>query len=536
MTRTARQSGEGLNRPARAPIVPILVVLFWLSSVATGLCVGSPDGWVPARWDGGPLEVARRAKDKAVAENTSTREAIARWYDPATLDLLEGTPINCLLVTFSAEAEPSVVMQQHRLVKDYARLARERGITVVGIVYPGVDPQAVVAAVDEARLEGLVLDGEFPVGSRFAENLEAALRSRNSVAVVIPIAQDAASARAAKASLLAVEGVRPNARDLADMGVRAGPSAEPWIESNIWLVRSFRLGTAWRPIWISQRPDSSLQGDYARCVADSAVAGGRWIVALDDDLRARLFRKEANALVSWRSLGNYLKFSEDHAEWRSFAPYGNLGIILDSASRNPEYSNEYLNLVARRQVPYRVIDRSQLSSASLASFQAVLAADLAPPSEPERKMLQVFAEEGGLVVAGPSWGDPPRDDVYAEVPLGKGRVVVYKEDPPDPETVARDMLDLLEPEVMGLTAFNVPSVLTYASTSDSGKRALIQFLNYATSPFNSRITVRFNGSFKRAHLYTPEDAPFELEAKAVANGRTEVAIPKLAVWGALILE
>jgi hypothetical protein len=336
--------------------------------------------------------------------------------------------------------------------------------------------------------------------------------------------------------LLAVEGVRPNARDLADMGIRAGSSAEPWIDSNMWLVRSFRLGTTWPLIWINQQPNSNSQGDYARCVADSAVAGGRWIVALDDDLRARLFRKDADALATWRRVGTYLKFAEDHAEWRNFAPYGNLGIILDTAGQNPEYSNEYLNLVARRQVPYRVIERSRLSPESLASFQAILAADLAPPSELERKMLQVFAQNGGLVVAGPSWGNPPKDNVYAEVPLGKGRVVVYKDDPPDPEIVARDMLDLLEPETIGLSAFNVPSVLTYASTGDSGKRTLIQMLNYAMSPFNSKITIRFNGSFKTARLYTPETAPLELEAQATADGRTEVAIPKLAVWGALLLE
>jgi hypothetical protein len=536
MEKSAQLPSRGLDLLVRAQTALVLAVLFCLGSVATGLCVGSPDGWIPARWDGGPLELARRAKDKAVVENASIREAIARWYDPATLGLLEGTPINCLLVTLSAGAGPTVETEQHRLVKDYARMARERGIAVVGIVYPGTDPQAVAATADEARLEGLVMNGEFPAGGGFAGKLGAALRFNNSAAVVIPIARDAASVRTAKAPLLAVEGVRPNASDLADKGIRAGPSAEPWIDSNIWLIRSFRLGTAWRPIWINQQPHCNSQGDYARCVADSAVAGGRWMVALDDDLRAKLFRKDADALATWRSVGCYLKFAEDHAEWRSFAPYGNLGIILDTAGKNPEYSNEYLNLVARRQVPYHVIERSQLTPTSLASFQAILAADLAPPSEPERKMLRLFAQKGGLVIAGPSWGDPPSDDVYAELPLGKGRVVVYKDDPPDPEIVARDLLDLLEPEVMGLTAFNVPSVLTYASSSDSGKRALIQFVNYAMSPFNSKITIRFNGSFKTARLFTPENAPLELETRAVTNGRTEVAIPKLMVWGALLLE
>ena len=123
--------------------------------------------------------------------------------------------------------------------------------------------------------------------------------------------------------------------------------------------------------------------------------------------------------------------------------------------------------------------------------------DLAPPTEAERKILCDFAEKGGLVVAGPSWGDPPKDDPYAEVPLGKGRVAVYKEDPPNPEAVAKDMLDLLEPEVMGLSVFNVPSAITYASTSDG--RVLVQLLNYAGRPID-RVTIRFNGTFKTARF------------------------------------
>ena len=474
-----------------------------------------PGRWVPARWDGGPLELTRRAKGQTPP--VEAREAVARWYDPATLGLLEGTPINCLLVTFSIGAGAEAEHQQHQLVKEYARLARARGIATLGIVYPGANPEAVAVAAREAQLDGLVLDGEFPAG--FAARL-------GTGALVIPIARDAASLRTSKTPLLAIEGVRPDARDLSDMGIRAGASAEPWIESNIWLVRSFRLGTEWRPIWINQRPNPSSQGDYIRCVADSAVAGGRWMIAIDDDLRAGLFRKDHGALTSWRSIATYLKFSEDHAQWRNFQPYGNLGVILDN-----DFSDEYLNLLTRRQVPYRLLLRSELRAASLSGFQAVLA--IAPPTEAERKILCDFAEKGGLVVAGPSWGDPPKDDPYAEVPLGKGRVAVYKEDPPNPESVAKDMMDLLDPEVMGLSVFNVPSAITYASAGD--KRVLVQLLNYAGRPID-RVTIRFNGSFKTARLYTPENPSLDLSVRATGNGRTELLIPKLTAWGAVLLE
>ncbi len=510
------------------------LALLFTAGVLAGASAGPPETWVPARWQGGPLEMARRIKDKTLPVDPTIRGVIAQWYDAATLDLLTGSPLNCLLVTWSAGEDAGTERQQQDLVKAYTRLAHERGIAVLGLVYPGADPSRFVSPAVAAGLDGLVLDGEFSGGAEFAGQVERALRSADSAALVIPIAREAASERVLMRPVVAVQGVRPSARNLADMGIRSGPSAEPWIDSNIWLVRSFRLGAAWRPVWISQDPKAATPGDYIRCAAEAAVAGGRWVVALDDNLRAMLFHKDENALATWRRIATYLQFAEDHAEWRGFLPYGNLAIIQDTGGVSPEISNEYLNLVARRQVPYRLVMRSQLSAASLEGFRAVLAADLAPPTDAERKLLRMFAEKGGLVVAGPSWGDPPKDQPYAEVALGRGRVAVYKDEPPDPESVARDMQELLSPEEIGVTAFNVPSVLTYASTGDSGKRMLIQLLNYSRFPAEA-ITIRVNGTFKSARWFTPEAVPSELGVKKAGN-RTEILVPQFAVWGGLLLQ
>jgi hypothetical protein len=96
------------------------------------------------------------------------------------------------------------------------------------------------------------------------------------------------------------------------------------------------------------------------------------------------------------------------------------------------------------------------------------------------------------------------------------------------------MLDLLSPEEMGVTAFNVPSVLTYASSRDSGGRMLVQLLNYSRFPAEA-ITLRVNGSFKTARLHAPGTTPVDL-AVSKAGSRTEVSIRELAVWGGVLLE
>jgi hypothetical protein len=470
----------------------------------------------------------RRAAAKTLPSDAAVRDTIANWYDPATLDLLEGSPINCLLVTWSAGAGGEAERRQQALVTAYAEHARKRGLAILGMVYPGGDPAEIAAVAARARLDGLVLDGEFSAG--FAERLTAALLAASPAAVVVPIAKSAASVRDTERPVAAVEGVSPSARNLADMGIRGAPSSEPWIESNIWLVRSFGIRPARRAVWISYQPDGGSAVDYARAVADAAVAGGRWIVALDDGLRVKLRNHDAGAVAAWKQMGACLRFAEQHAEWREFAPYGNLGLIVDTASADPEMADEYLKLAARRQVPYRLIARSGLAGGSLAGLRAVLATALAPPTPAERNLLRAFAEEGGVVVAGPSWGDAPSDQPFAEFAIGKGRTVVYKD--PDPETVARDLKELSLEET-GMLAFNVPSVITYARRSD-GKGILIQLLNYSNSAAPA-ITIRLSGSFRRARLLAPDAEPAALDVRA-EEGRTDVTIPKLALWGAVLVE
>ena len=473
--------------------------------------------------------MARRAGDTALA-NSNVREAISRWYDPTTLSLLDGTPVNCLLVTLTAGAAPEIEKQQLQLVTEYARRAHERGLAVLGLVYPGADAIASAAAARAAQLEGLVLEGQFPGGLAFTERLEKALAAANSAAVIIPVVASPLARKMAR-QVLAVEGVSPGVGK-ADDSATAGATGGVWIDSNLWLTRSFRPDPERRPVWISHRPRVGAPGIYALSIADAAAAGARWILALDDDLRAKLLRRESEALAVWRGISECLAFFESRAEWRGFAPFGNVGIILDADGPNPANSEEYLNLVARRRIPYRVVYRSQLSAASLSGLRAALTFDLAPPTESERKTLRAFAAAGGLVLIGPSWGGTPKDQSYTIVAEGEGEVAVYKDDSPDPQSVARDLNDLVTTPELGVSVFNAPSVLPYVSVADGGARMLIQLVNYATEGAKS-ITIWVTGSFGSARLYAPGGAPLDLPPRR-NGGRTEITIPTLAAYGAVL--
>src|SRR5438045_9319673 len=99
------------------------------------------------------------------------------------------------------------------------------------------------------------------------------------------------------------------------MDTRRSPTTQPWTESNIWLVRSFDIASRSRPVWISSQIESPSAVDYARAVADAAAAGGRWIVSLDDVLRAKMRAQDTSAMATWQRVAHFMKFTECRAMW-----------------------------------------------------------------------------------------------------------------------------------------------------------------------------------------------------------------------------
>ena len=483
---------------------------------------------MPARWEGGPVELARRDAAKAPVK-PELRHAVEDWYSPATLSLLEGTPINCLLATFSAGGDAAVEKRQWQLVKEYTRQAHARSVAVLGLVYPGADPAAVAAAAADAQLDGVAPEGEFAGGLDFAERLDRLLRANHSSAVVVPIAPPALLL-GTPWPLIAAEGTSPGVGK-ADSGAVAGPSGGVWLDSNMWLARLFHPG-AQRPVWISHRPRAGSPGIYARSIADAEAAGGRWLLTLDDELRAGLLRHTPEALASWHEIASTLAFFESHSEWRNLTPFGNVGIVVDTAGKTSADSAEFVNLVARRRIPYRIVYRSGLAPDTLEGLRALLAFDVVPLQPAERQVLRAFAARGGLVLAGPSWGGAPKEQSYTIVAEGEGEIAVYKENSPSPESVTRDLYDLVPSTDLGVSFFKQPSVLPSVSENQGGTRMLIQLVNYATEPAGP-MDLWVEGRWSTARFFAPDAAPSDLPVRQ-SGGRSEITVPKLGVYGAVM--
>ncbi len=75
--------------------------------------------------------------------------------------------------------------------------------------------------------------------------------------------------------------------------VTAGPTGDPWVDSNGWRIRLSAALHPESPIWVDAPPPENFRataGSYLLAVADSGAYGGRWIVILDSQLAAGICR------------------------------------------------------------------------------------------------------------------------------------------------------------------------------------------------------------------------------------------------------
>ena len=93
---------------------------------------------IPMRWPAGPLDIARGEKTKGITADTA--EVLRKWQDPASLAVVEGAPINCLVVSWAADAG------QQQALKPLIEKGKQAGLEFVGLIEGEANKPAAVAA------------------------------------------------------------------------------------------------------------------------------------------------------------------------------------------------------------------------------------------------------------------------------------------------------------------------------------------------------------------------------------------------------
>ncbi len=447
---------------------------------AAALLIAMYPDWVPARWMSG---------------------------DPKSLDLLANTPINCLW------------LERPQWSAAFAIEAAKRGIATLGVIHREGDPIETAQALTKTGFTGAVIEGSFDDYSLMIVSgtlskakmlyLESGARSRVRFDTDLPIVSTS-------------QGMWPGIHVEKGSTASAGPTANPWIDTNTGFLRFARASTE-ATIWVAVQPEPGnvypVQR-YIQAIGDAAMNGGRWVVSLDSDLQKRLLAREPKALKDWQQIGAALQHFEDHKEWRAATPAGAVAIVEDySVAR---LSGGLFDMLAAKHVPVSAVPYSRLTPAALNGSKVAVNTD---PAQHTAE-LQTFSKSGKALIEAPEAGarkpQPDEDFVY---------------DPTDSrvDTIWQKVSAVIGRQNMGARLFNVSSMLSNVVALHGQRQLLLHLVNYSEYPA-SGITARVIGNYRHARLYRPGEAPVDLEIEKVEDGTGFAIDQRITTIGTVVLE
>lgn len=430
------------------------------------------------------------------------------WADTQSLELLSGSPINCLLLS--------------QFPAGLVAAAGERGLVTLAVLKPGGDAVAQARLAFAAKVTGLVLDGDFP------DAVAASVREAAGAAPVVELSARSRMPLGSTAPILGTyQGVWPGISAQDDGKTKAGPTGSTWIDTNTGFIRAVR---AWgdASLWLGNQPPANTVitgARYLQAIADAEISGARWVLGFDSDFAARLHRRDADALSDWRRMNELLRYFESHPEWRSMHEYGKLAVVQDPA-KGGLLSGGILDMIAVKHTPVKPIPRQRLSADALSG--ATMAVDVDPEDlTPEQKaILQAFTRSGNTLLTGPpGWKDAPPT---------AGRITLEKSELDHLNEIWRDVNSMIGRRNLGVRLFNVSSMLSNVLSSPDGKTVILHLVNYADYPVEN-VTVHFLGGFSRATLLAPDGTAKPLEIYREEDTRG-VDLDKVSVCATIKLE
>jgi hypothetical protein len=329
----------------------------------------------------------------------------------------------------------------------------------------------------------------------------------------------------------------------------AGRSAQPWIDSNAALFRILGSTDARPPRLLSYRWDPATIATLARppqvenylvAIAEAGAFGGHLLLPLDEDLQTGLLLGLPSARADWARIRQHLEFYAWDLPMR-YTAVASIGVV----TADPMASIAILNLLARHNLPFELIDPSQASAADVSSLDLLLF--LEPPTGAAADRLMDVARRGGTAMvidprdqASPAeHGRPWRAGVRVETSdghmsfeVGAGRVIEVSQPVTNPDTFALGIRQILGRDRRVLDIWNGITVLATSYTVAAGDTVMVTALNYAHQPLPVQLRIR--GTFSVVEHESPEDPP-SLLTHAHRDGFTEFVLPALRTGARVFL-
>lgn len=327
----------------------------------------------------------------------------------------------------------------------------------------------------------------------------------------------------------------------------AGPTGEPWVDSNSWRVRVASALHPEQKVWVDSKPDPSriATEDYLVAIADAGVCGGQWIITLDDHLAAGIAARNAAALAQWKRIVDAASFF-DGATDTTFRPAAVIGVVSGFTGSASAYAGEVINNLARTKQQYVAIPTALVTPAKLAGLKALIYPDTVEAPPEARKAIIDFVAGGGMLLtrAVPGgWGrlpkpaeagEPRKHPRFTFHPAGKG-VIAEAGASSDPYRMANDAVVVVSHSHDLARFWNSGAVTPVLSKTADGHRARLQIVFYSARPVED-VAVWIHGSYRTAQLRAFNQTQPQTAKLEVRDGGVEVHLPGIAQYAAIELD
>jgi hypothetical protein len=203
-------------------------------------------------------------------------------------------------------------------------------------------------------------------------------------------------------------------------------------------------------------------------------------------------------------------------------------------------TDEVMNLLARHNLPFKVLRAPDLKLGGLEGFDVVVV--FAKPDREACERIADLATQGKTVVVVEAHGSYPwqshdavrMNEQTVSYALGKGKVLELSEPVTDPETFAQDIRRLLGKENVLMSLWNGLTTIAVPYREHGRALKVLELVNYAEEPL--RVQVQVKGSFASIRYETPEGGCCESLVPTKHDGFTEFVIPELRIAGRVHLD
>jgi hypothetical protein len=387
------------------------------------------------------------------------------------------------------------------------------------------DSESAIRAAGSPKIAGIILTGEAAEESQL-ESSAASLRSKYPKLKVL---------------VLSARGKQPQMRGWLVFkrdGIlqASSPSSQPWLDQNLAAVRYERTFAPAEPplysfSWDDSDPILKEHGptlaDYSLAIAEAGAFHADLVLDLYERQQKDLASADKQALAGWESVKRVIAFYEKDSAAKEPCT---VAVLTDDY----DASYEAINLMARHNIPFRVLRSSAVKKEDLVDLHVVVA--FAALNKDLVETIRAFADQGGIAVLVNLPGAYPWDSDTAKksdhcltYTLGKGRVIELGERVADPETFAQDIRRLMPNDQVPVSLWNSLTTLVAEYSSEKSGVTTVELVNYSEEPTQVQVQVR--GSFASLRYETPENGCCqELQASHVGDF-TQFVVPNVITGG-----